>query len=203
MFRRRLLLSFAILAIFSGVAVSDLIGTVDVSPGFFLQAENVTCLHIGFGHLTSQGRMALIESLVWELTESDAGSSFIVDFDSHASFGEFASYITDGVNQTFGLEFGNCGEAPIGLCSLGTEVRELVHPGSGVDLTGYDIDYLEMTLNGLELEPGVIHWPHAAPEVVTTFALDLTFNIYGHPIPEPATLLMFGLGGLVLRKRRS
>ena len=35
----------------------------------------------------------------------------------------------------------------------------------------------------------------------TSYTFDITYSFYGEPIPEPCTLLLLGLGGLLIRKR--
>lgn len=112
---------------------------------------------------------------------------------SIAFFDQFASMATDGIDTqyTSGAGFINA----IGRANVGPE-SELF--GVSPDLVGYELELIRL----------IVHSIHTAPfqvDGLDGFELDydITYEFYGTPIPEPATVVLMATGLLAFGIRRA
>lgn len=137
------------------------------------------------------------------LTAADSGRRWRIDASNDTNFAGFASLLTDGVVQRVGasIHYGVTGGGV-----LFDESQMVFGAGvTGPDLQGHAIDYIDFTLNWLDVEEPY----NAAGESEVGF--NFTLSVYGPveltPVPEPSTIaaggVLFVLAGVtVLRRRR-
>ena len=133
-------------------------------------------------------------SLSWNVTPDDVGTTFSASADTHQSFETFTSYLTNGIDDSLVLTDSTVSNFP---AYAESSIINGVH--EGVDFEGYAIDRIALTVNDflldLDYDPGPISIGH------TNYSYDITYTIYGSPVPEPCTVLLLGFGGLILRGR--
>lgn len=115
-------------------------------------------------------------------------------------FGSFASYLTDGIEQSWQARF---------VLSNGIQALQRSEPlsfgtslfsSNSIDFVGYRIDQLQFTVDFVEALASAdgFRW---------TTSLSVFGDLEGNPnaIPEPSTMLLFGIGvtGLCFRRRSS
>jgi hypothetical protein len=143
------------------------------------------------------------------LTSSSAGNSYSVDLASPA-YDVVNGLLTNGIanNYSYSVIFPSAGGFGSGI----TDAQ--LTGGNGVDFQGYDLATFEMVVNSI-----TINSPGQNPNGDgrwTDFQANMNFNVYsveagqeeggnegGAPVPEPATLFIFGSGilGLFLRRK--
>ena len=132
------------------------------------------------------------------VTPSDVGATFVASASTDPHFDLFVSELTNGVDDILlTWMMGTSGG------SGSREWESVLFSDSicgGVDLFGCVVEEVTLTVNSLTLDsPGTNPYGDG---IWTDFSGDYTFSFNG--IPEPATLLLLGLGGLaLLRKRRT
>ena len=132
-------------------------------------------------------------SLSWDVTPDDVGKTFFASADTYENFDVFTYPLTNGIDNLLYLTDGT-----ISKFYTGTPSESMLINGiqDGVDLEGYTIDSISLTINELFFDYG--GFP-------TNYSYDITYSINGSEMiasPEPATVLLLGLGGLFLRKKR-
>lgn len=120
------------------------------------------------------------------IASNDVGKTFIINADNTPSFGAFTFFLTNGVDNS--IKFTNC--------QLLKESQVISKTSGGVDLKGYKIESIELRVNDIFSYNDPVHVDFA------NWNYDITYTINGTELPEPATILLLGLGGLALRKRR-
>lgn len=123
-----------------------------------------------------------------------SGSTGSTLFNRHEdpAVASFASFASDGVDAWIGIY------TPWG----GYVERESDVFGRAPDLVGYELNDVELVVHFVEVVPlpelngSMVHW-------------NVTYNFYGTPIPEPITVSLLCIGGMVrvlsgqLRRSRS
>ena len=117
--------------------------------------------------------------LSWYFIAEDVGDTFFETAQTDEDFDDIASLLTDGQDEQLGI-------AAAFLHTL----QESEYPKSlgvnGPDFNGYTITKIGVTVNDLVLENYHLEY-------------DLTVSMWG--IPEPASLLLLGLGVVMLRRK--
>ena len=181
----------------SGSAYADLLGELNASGGFRSGSASVT------------GTMGIYDSFTFEWScqhvaqtpslepvfISDIGVTKTIPLTS--DFDAFLSMLTNGIDESnlshHALNYGHGGNESFFI----TKFVE----SYGTDFYGYEITGFTMTLNdGFLISPGTDpngdgNW--------TDYYFDVTYEMYGEPIPEPTTLSLIFLGAIMLRKRKA
>jgi hypothetical protein len=131
--------------------------------------------------------------LSWGLfSEADVGKTFYVN-SSTPNFGLVASRLTNRVDDYITMIVTPPGN---GFMYLESRCIEKLVPTKYVDLNGYVVDNIALTINALTID-----WqqntPQGEPLGWVSIWSEVTYTI--NAIPEPATLLLFGLGLLGVR----
>jgi hypothetical protein len=119
--------------------------------------------------------------------------------DGYSDLDGFAERLTNGVDELFGvgskIRVGLGGGSGISFWSESEFFASFLPPGA-VDFSGHLIDEVTLTLDALTLDT-----PGSDPNGDGLWT-DITAEITVTVIPEPGTLLLLGLGGLALMRRR-
>jgi hypothetical protein len=125
-------------------------------------------------------------SLSWNITSEDVGQTFFASADTQENFDAFAFHLTNGINNSLILT-----DSTISAFPTYAESDLISGIQDGVDFEGYKIDSLALTVNELFLNYNGFR---------TNYSYDITYTIYGAPIPEPGTVFLLGVGCLVFRR---
>ncbi|RKY11332.1 MAG: hypothetical protein DRP65_04540 [Planctomycetota bacterium] len=120
--------------------------------------------------------------ILWDVVPDDIGETFIATTDTHTTFNDFALLLTNGVDDLLILTSGTLDEESALINGI----------QNGVDLNGYIIESIGLTVNVLEVQPDQVHQGFA------DWSYNITYTFNGTPIPEPISICLFGLGGLTL-----
>ena len=136
------------------------------------------------------------------ISQQSIGLTFTID-ETEDDFAFFAGKLTNGVDEQYlAVYAANLGRL---LCHLesgwfstyGTKYVAADYP----DLYGYDITSIDMVVNDVTAEP--YDPPEPMPLPMYKYTYDVTFQIYGEPVPEPATLGLLLAGGLLIKRKKA
>jgi hypothetical protein len=111
---------------------------------------------------------------------------------SEPTFGELASVLTNGVDDNLMLMshmIGSDGEG-------GTGHRESFFFGSGHDLAGNQLDFVRLDVSSVHI------WTIDPATQWQGWTADVTYEFWGEPIPEPATMSLLVFGSVLLWPKR-
>ena len=132
----------------------------------------------------------------WQITMDDIGRTLFEDESTSLvdRIEDLKTLLTNGIDDSFHMH-DNIAKGTDGQFPGYQYESAVLNNESAVDWQGYNIDNISLTVNdlGFEIE---------SETIFTQYSYDVTFTIYGSPVPEPCTVLLFGFGGLVLRKWR-
>ncbi len=165
-------------------------------------------------------------SLSWNFTPDDVGKTFFASADTHGNFNDFVSLLTNGVDDHLALRAPKDSGAPLSVyvpvfATYESEVID-IFIGSPVDFKGYTIDSIAGIFPPPIIKLGPVDFEGYAIDSIavtvnelfmnfheaslvgsyTDTSCDITYTIYGALIPEPATVLLLGIGAVLLRRRR-
>ena len=112
--------------------------------------------------------------------------------DDPAGFDLTTHYITDGIVEYLGY---SAGGGHFGI----PEARffsSLPAGNNGIDLAGFNIDYYSLVFTSLAFESPGSNPSHDGQW--TDYSYSAVFSVYGEPVPEPTSLVLLGLGVVVL-----
>jgi hypothetical protein len=166
---------------------------VNVRPSFFLTYDHDESATEPAEHYDT----SLFDDII--LTLGDVGRTFMASTDGYSDLDGFAERLTNGVDELFGvgskIRVGLGGGSGISFWSESEFFASFLPPGA-VDFSGHLIDEVTLTLDALTLDT-----PGSDPNGDGLWT-DITAEITVTVIPEPGTLLLLGLGGLALMRRR-
>jgi len=177
----------------ANVRSADIIATAEISGGggsHFI--GNSVQLYVSNGGATNGGGAAIFDSFTF--TAAQLGQTFSVDQTVDAQFSAFVSRLTNGFNDqiTRISKLTGGGESGL-LTSEASFFSTRPAGGNGIDLAGFTIDRIDMTINQISIESpgsnlsGDGNW--------TDYSIQATLSFIGSQVPEPtgAALIFAGL----------
>lgn len=185
---------FAMMLCFVVSAKADVLGYMDYNKTSGAMGVSDT-LKIQFYH--KQGATPDYNPLEWYIQISDIGSTFHITSADSASFDDCVTMLTNGIDEE--VYMSSTIVVGGGSFTHGAESEKFIKIGfDAPDFAGYEIQSIALKLNAMTIvSPGSNpngdgNW--------TDFTIDADLEIYG--VPEPATLVMLGMGSLALFRKR-
>jgi hypothetical protein len=210
---------FETIADWQGVAIAsrnDNEGSIDVTSTIVeeqsgeLNAEMVIGTHTG-GRYLAMGAMYVGGTFDPSTAGAITGIDFGFDCAKDAAAGPFIRPLLEQggnyyVVATGGPQNGGWKDATVNLTGLDSSDWDLVLDlASGENDAFDDTDHPDFTGAGNEITFGIWLQGKSSTGSGTTFAIDNdldNFAVFVDYVPEPATMALLGLGGLLIRKRK-
>lgn len=124
------------------------------------------------------------------------GDTGLVEFSAgtDAAFAAMATLLTDGSDDMLGVFHGGA------FGGTGHAWRETQWFGGSSDLTGFQLTAIGLTVHKVVVE--LAQDPRWGDDGVR-HEIEVTYEFWGHPIPEPASLVLFLCAVAMLLRRRS
>jgi hypothetical protein len=153
--------------------------------GYWLDTEVGVNIQLGWDIWPDSG-------ISWDVTVNDVGKTFPATSSTDPYFDEVVSLLTNGQPD---LIESSCWMIPTGGGNAtGTYdyfITKTYPAEPYTDFQGFEITEITLTVNGQE----TIYIDNRP-----LCHLDTTYRIYG--VPEPATMILFGLGGIMLLRKK-
>lgn len=177
------------------VSASQLLETLDLAPAGAhspMQAPNGIQFVIQFRSLIDPGFIEYFgRDVTWP--DNDSGNFDFTSVNSN-EFLQLSFIVTNGVDDDLGFLI----RTPDGNLGGGHSGTESSFGLGTPDLVGNQIDFIRLVVHDLSIQPFMS--PFAGEGI--QWDAHITWEFWGTPIPEPATVCLLALGALILRKRR-
>jgi len=128
----------------------------------------------------------------WVISENDVGDTLFHDAESDPGFSGVVDYLINGQHDYVGIHFLGGGR------NITEDAMTDAMGIQQVDFFGYDITRIGLTVHYLTFDT-----PGSNPNgdgIWTDYSYEVSTSFYG--IPEPSTLLLLCLGGVIVRRKR-
>ncbi len=179
----------------SGVSPAEVIETYSFDGGFGMHRivhEINTAIFVG-----DQWGDNPISPPILDITVGiqDVGKTFIANRDNDPNFAAFVAFATDGIDDSMIMPILFTSDDPSKW-----DIWMSICDGNGHDLQGYRIDSISATVEYLTIDIPGENGQHDG--IWTDFYLTVDYRIEGVAIPEPATIVLLGLGTITLVRRQ-
>jgi len=198
----------------AGYSNATVLGTIEAENSGFVRGF-VDNLDVGLGypysHVMQADETPQYDKISWNVTGADVGSTFEITAETSPYFYNFVDKLTNGIDEVLSTIPGSSPfliksdvrQEGLPLSVLESELIDGI--GEGVDFEGYTIDSIAMTINSLNLNTTMVIVRETEISL-TNYSYDITYTINGAEMianPEPATVMLLGLGCLVFRRRKT
>jgi len=147
-------------------------------------------LECGFGEAYHSGDGEFypgLQLLSWTVSLEDIGKTLYIFPEMDSDYNYMSSLLTNGVTDHLTYFIQNVAYVqPDNLLS-----------GQNVDFVGHSVDSISLTVNNMTFQHvGNVVYPF------TDYTYDVTFSFWEGQVPEPTTIILLGLSGLILRSKK-